>query len=396
MQLPERPGPTAFTWRARSMTGLIPILRAAISSDHLDPAVLDKDTVHWAVRAGLGPLTFRLVGKRKSGITDKTSQDALRSADLVARLTMSDALDALEELLAASADIARDIILLKGIAACQSLYPEPHLRTMGDIDLLIPVHSRQRLETLLCDLGYRQQSNHPAVYYETHHHSMPFFHPLRQIWVEVHTALFSGTQTASDPVFSPSHIGTRAMPITFRGHATNRLRPEQEIIYLASHWALERKCFAGGAIPFFDLALMIRQQGPALDWKDVCARLGDSRAATYLSLMLRFLEKHGVVSIDPADMQPLYGVQRHPLGNNEAILHGMIERYSMCGRPFGRLASEANLGIIWDTLLAPGPACRNLFSVPGHVLFPPGQPRRFSPGFQLARLAGALGLRRHS
>lgn len=377
------------------MTGLIPILRAAISSDHLDPAVLDKDTVLWAVRAGLGPLTFHLVGNRISEITEKASQGALRSADLVARLTISDTLDALEELLAVSADIAREIILLKGISACQFLYPEPHLRTMGDIDLLIPVHSRQRLETLLYDLGYRQQSNHPAAYYEAHHHSMPFFHPLRHIWVEVHTALFSGAPAASYPVFSPSHIGSRAVPITFRGHATNRLGSEQELIYLATHWALERKCFVGGAIPFFDLALIIRQQGSALDWKDVCARLRDSRTATYLYLMLRFLDKHGTVSIPPVVMQQLCGAQQHPLGNSEAILHGMIERYSMCGRSFGRVTSEANLGIIWETLLAPSPAWRNLFRVPGHVLFPPGQPRRFSPGFQLARLAGALGLRRY-
>jgi hypothetical protein len=313
---------------------------------------------------------------------------------MVAQLTMSDALDALEEMLAASADIAREIILLKGISTCQYLYPMPHLRTMGDIDLLVPVHSQQRFETLLFDLGYRQQSNRSAGYYETHHHSMPFFHPARKIWVEVHTALFSNTDAASDPVFSPSHVRSQTVPITFRGNATNRLNPEQEMIYIATHWALERKCFAGGVLPFVDLALLIRRHGHALDWENVCGRLRDSRAASYLYLMLRFLEKHDVVSIPAPVMRQLSVVQQYSLGRNETLLHGMIESYSMRGKPFGRVTTEATLGIIWDTLLTPQAAWKNVLKIPGNILFPPGQPRRFNLAFQFARLAGALGFRK--
>jgi len=313
---------------------------------------------------------------------------------MVAQLTMSDALDALEEMLAASADIAREIILLKGISACQYLYPLPHLRTMGDIDLLVPVHSRQRIESLLFDLGYRQQSNRPAGYYETHHHSMPFFHPVRQTWVEVHTALFSNANAVSDPVFSASHVGSQTVPITFRGNETNRLNPELEMIYIATHWALERKCFAGGALPFVDLAFLIRRHGHVLDWENICGRLLGSRAASYLYLMLRFLEKHEVVSIPAPAMRQLSAVLRYSLGRNETILHGMIERYSMQGKPFGRVTTEANLGIIWDTLLTAQAAWKNALRVPGNILFPPGQLRRFSLAFQFTRLAGALGLRK--
>lgn len=313
---------------------------------------------------------------------------------MVAQLSMSDALDALEEILVASAEIVREIILLKGISACQYLYPMPHLRTMGDIDLLVPVHSRQRFETLLFDLGYRQQSNRPAGYYESHHHSMPFFHPARQIWVEVHTALFSNANVASDPVFSPAHIGSQTMPIRFRGNEANRLTPEQEMIYIATHWALERKCFAGGVLPFVDLAFLIHRHGHALDWENVCGRLRGSRSATYLYLMLRFLEKHEVVSIPALAMRQLSAVLQYPPGMNETILHGMIERYTMRGKPFGKVTTEANLGIIWDTLLTPQATWKNVLRVPGNILFPPGQPRRFSLTFQFARLAGALGFRK--
>jgi hypothetical protein len=213
------------------MTGLIPALRAGISGrNNFDPAHLDPASIRWAVHTGLGPLICHSNRNHLSGIADAASQDLLRSADMVAQLTMSDALDALEEILTASADIARDINLLKGISTCQYLYPEPHLRTMGDIDLLVPARSQQRLETLLLDLGYRQQSSRPAEFYDTQHHSMPFFRPVKQLWVEVHTALFSNANVAFDPVFSHSHLESQTVPIVLHGYRTNRLSLEQEMI----------------------------------------------------------------------------------------------------------------------------------------------------------------------
>lgn len=376
------------------MVGLIPILRAGVSGrNNFDPAFVDPATIRWAIHAGLGPLICHIGRNHLSGMADATSRDLLKSADLVAQLAMPDALDALEEILAASPDIAREIILLKGISTCQYLYPEPHLRTIGDIDLLVPVHSQLRLETLLFDLGYRQQSNRPAAYYQTHHHSMPFFHPVKQLWVEVHTALFSNANASSDPVFSPSRISTQTVPMTFRGHVTNRLSFKQEMIYTAAHWALERKCFAGGALPFVELALMVRSQGDTLDWNQVLMGLHGSQAAAYLFLMLGFLRKHEIVSVPPTVTKQLSALPRYSLGRNEPILHGMIEKYSMQGTPFGNILTEATLNIIWDTLLEPQPAWKNILRVSGNILFPPGQPRRFSLRFQFARLARLLGLR---
>jgi len=313
---------------------------------------------------------------------------------MVAQLAMSDALDALEEMLAASADIAREIILLKGISTCQYLYPEPHLRTMGDIDLLVPVHSQQRLETLLFDIGYRQQSSQPAEFYKAHHHSMPFFHPRKHTWVEVHTALLSNRCVASDRIFSSSHVDSQIVPMTFRGHRTNRLNYEQEMIYIAAHWALERKCFGGGVIPFVDIMYLIRNHGHEINWDHLLNSLDSSRTAIYLNLMLRYLQNHGIISLPPLLMTQLTSVQKYPLGISESILHRMIDRYSIRGRRSGRLATEANLRTLWDTLLMPHPTWQNILRTPWNILFVPTEPRRFSPAFQLARISRMLGLRK--
>lgn len=376
------------------MLGLIPILRAKGPCHRdCDLNLLDPATIRLAIHAGIGPWIYQVHKKRLSQISDVASRDALRSADLAAKLVVADMLGALEEILAASADMASEIILLKGISTCQYLYPEPHLRTMGDVDLLIPLHSQQRIETLLLDLGYRQQSSQPAEFYKTHHHSMPFFHPIKHQWVEIHTALLSNKNVASDRVFSSMHVESQVVPILFRGYKTNRLSYEQEMVYIAAHWAFERKCFVGGVIPVLDMMYMIQKHGDEIDWDHLLPLLEGTQTAVYLNLILRCLQKFGMIYLPDELMTHIASTQKYPLGVNEAILHHLIENYSMRGKPHGRIASEANLSLLWDALLNSRPAWANLVGALWSVLSASHNPRWFSPSFQFARISRILGRR---
>lgn len=331
---------------------------------------------------------------RLSEIADISTRDALRSADLAARLIIADTLAALEEILAASADMASEIILLKGISTCQYLYPEPHLRTMGDIDLLIPARFQQRLEALLHDLGYRQQSSQPAEFYKDHHHSMPFFHPIKHQWIEVHTALLSNRDVASDRVFSAEHVESQVIPIQFKGYKTNRLSYEQEMVYIAAHWGFERKCFVGGVIPILDMVNMIQKFGNEINWDQLLPLLKNSQTAIYLNLMLRFLQKKNLIHLPEKLMIRIALTQKYPLKINEAILHYLIKNYSIRGKDPGRIASEANLGLLWDSLLRAHPAWLNLINALWSVLSASNNPRRCNPAFQFARISSMLGMRK--
>lgn len=380
-----------FTEVLAPMIGLIPILR---DRNNFDLNLLDPVTIRWAIHAGIGPLIYDIHKDRFSQITDVASQNALQSADLAAKLVMADMLDALKEILAASATMTSEITLLKGISTCQYLYPEPHLRTMGDIDLLIPVHSQQRLETILLGLGYRQQSSQPAEFYKTHHHSMPFFHPINHQWVEIHTALLSNRSVASDRAFSLMHVESQVVPILFHGYKTNRLSYEQEMVYIAAHWAFERKCFVGGVIPLVDMMYLIQKHGDEIDWDHLLVLLDGSQTAVYLNLMLRFLQKFSMVNLPKKLMVRIASTQKYHLGISETILHYLIENYSMRGKHPGQIASEANLALLWDTLLRPRPAWLNLISALWSVLSASNNPRWFSPAFQLARISRMLGWRK--
>ena len=51
-------------------------------------------------------------------------------------------------------------VILKG-TACAAYYPNPELRSLGDVDFLIAPNDRNEIETLLLDAGYkREQENH--------------------------------------------------------------------------------------------------------------------------------------------------------------------------------------------------------------------------------------------
>ena len=376
------------------MTGLLPILRsAAFDREGLDPALLDESTIAWAIQAGLGPLIWHLAQKCLAKTKSGAVHDSLRSADLVAKLTVAETLDALEQILFCAPDISQEITLLKGVSICQRHYPMAHLRTMGDIDLLVPQAKQEPLESLLSRLGYRQQSNQPAEFYRTHHHSMPYFHPSRHIWVEVHTALLSNRNVAADPVFSSTYIASQIVPTTFRNYKTNRLSDELEMAYLAAHWALERRCFAGGAIPCVDMMYLIQRRGQEIDWKQLLVSLAGCTVASHLFLMLGFLNKHKLIALPPRFLERLAEILRFPLAGNETILHGLMEKYCMRGIPFGKITTETNIGILLETLLTPGPAWKNLIRTPRNILFPPQDKRRFNLAFQAGRISRALGFK---
>src|SRR5262245_52923796 len=147
--------------------------------------------IHWAVETGFGPLLFQLL----HGLPDAVGSPlwpVLHSAHITAQLLIREQLEALEELLQACGGRLPPVTLLKGISICRQHYPAPHLRPMRDIDIMVEEAFHPAVESLLVTLGYRQRSrsSYPAAFFATYHHSMPFFHAQRRVWVEVHRGLF--------------------------------------------------------------------------------------------------------------------------------------------------------------------------------------------------------------
>jgi hypothetical protein len=372
------------------MTGVLDLIRAAAEGrTTLDLDRLDPGELQHALKAGLGPLLHRATRDGGHG-TGSSLAETVMAADLTARLLTATKLDALEQILRSAGPLAGTFVVLKGMAACLRDYPEPHLRTMGDIDLLVPPETLPVVESLLLDLGYHQESDDPPEYYETHHHSMPFCHWQTGVWVEVHTGLFPPeAPIATNDVFSPVSIAKDRAPFEFRGLVTSVLDDELHLIYTCAHWA-QTVNTERGLLPLLDVVYLLRQRGARIDWARVCARLERSAAAPRVWLMLAWLDRHGLIELPPGILARLDRLSRGLDGFSGRILQRIVSRYIVGGAPFGRLATESSVTKVWDTLLAPRAAAHNLLLLPYHFLFPPRHPERYSPGLLLRRLKSIL------
>jgi hypothetical protein len=377
----------------RSDRSVLHLLRGAVTDSRTDldlgefpPAVIER-----LLRSGLGPLLYRATRDNPRSVAASRRESVL-SADLTARVIIGNLIDATAEILGAAGPLARHITLLKGIAVCMQYYPEQHHRLMRDIDLLVPGDLCANIESVLRGLGYEQRSELPAAFYANHHHGMPFYHPRKGVWVEVHTRLFPpGSRVASNPLFTPEHVRKHRRPIVFRGMGTTCLSEELHLIYTCAHWA-ESLSSASQPLPLIDLLYIIRQRATGLDWGQVERWAETSpESGSRLWIALNYLARRRLIELPPSIAAWLETARPKNMGPiTGIILRTIIDKYTVAGRPFGRLATRDNIAIVWRSLLLPRTSMRNLMTLPYHLLFPPRHPERFRPGLLWRRLRSAV------
>jgi hypothetical protein len=136
----------------------------AISSNREDLALDDFDaiTIAWVIQSGLGPLLYRAVRRNARSLAN-SQWTWLKTADLTARIVIGEHFQAVREVAAACQSSIPPLTLLKGTSISEECYPEPHLRLMRDVDLLVAKESLSIVTRSLHQLGYRQLSNYVAT-----------------------------------------------------------------------------------------------------------------------------------------------------------------------------------------------------------------------------------------
>lgn len=352
-------------------------------------AEFDRDAVDWFIACGLGPILWAFVQSSSERIESGESAQRLKSADLTARVLTDDAYDMLERILVRAGAQACPVTLLKGVSIAQQCYPQRHWRPMRDIDLLVIAEDQPRFEQILRELGFRQQGAQPASFFAGHHHSMPFHHPSARLWIEVHTGLFRPDSAAGRiPAFQPKALNAQRVALTHESADIARLPDELQLVYTAVHWGT-KLTRVGGIVPVFDTVLLLKQVGAELDWGRVLAICEDPTAARHLTLMLAYLERHGLYRVPDIVWSGL-AQGRRSLGRiGLRILLDTIDAYLAGGKHPSGFTSDAVLNIRWDTLLGEGDAGRKLMQLPWRMLFPPADSRRYDP-MRLLRRARSL------
>jgi hypothetical protein len=277
-------------------------------------------------------------------------------------------LDAMAEVIDACVGHTPLLTLLKGISICDQHYPQPYLRPMRDIDFLVDEVDRPVVESILFKLGYRQQSQTPPDFFERHHHSMPFYHPQRGVWVEVHRRLVSGHRgVAADQVFSLEHVKQQFRPSEFQGRTVYRLSNEFQIVYISAHWC-SGLTIVDGLIAMLDIIYLLRNTKEHLRWELILHWLHGSIASWHLYVVLSYLQKYQMVDIPPEVLKKLLSSQRYLETVNRIILHTIIDCYLGEGKGFGAHCTSEDVNHVWRTLLSPGSPIHNLILVIRHFL----------------------------
>lgn len=331
-----------------------------VSKDHEPPrlSLLNNRQVKWIIESGLGPF-FWFASQRDSKTEDSDNWRRIKAANLTTQLINEIQLETLSEILVRCKGRLPPITLLKGSSTASELYPQPHLRVMRDLDLLVDPKDQPKLESILMEMGFRQRSTNSPEFYATHHHSMPFYHRLKGVWVEVHRGLFpASNELARLPVFSPSNITAELKPCRLKGIPVMRLSTELQLVYTASHWSMELKR-EGGLFALLDIIYLLRQGKKHIRWDVILNWVQDTVAGTHLYLALSYLYENNVIELDRKILTDLFERQRSFGILNLRIAHYLITRYLVAGK---MPIFAGKVAVLWETLLRDQGPARNLLS----------------------------------
>jgi len=199
-------------------------------------------------------------------------------------------------------------LVFKGPAVA-SRYPEPGLRPMGDIDLLLPVADHRRALEVLQEAGWRVVRERGSAHYDTVliHDRVP------SLSLELHFELEPYAERLTS--LYAAALWERRVPVSCVGISAFGLSEADELVVLAAHAG---KPFHGFTrlVWIADFAMIIgdsQERGSPIDWEGVRAAAERARCVTVVGAALRMARHAGVDA--PLDLFPLptHGWRGHTL-----------------------------------------------------------------------------------
>jgi hypothetical protein len=163
----------------------------------------------------------------------------------------------LREILAAFHAATIPVIPLKGAWLSETVYGDPALRSMSDLDLLVPAAQAERAGAELGRLGYLASGvvvpgGNPFRY------DVAYRHPERPLAVELHWNVFS-EQTPHSPAPDMDAVWRATRPVELLGQPILSLPPEDGLNHLAQH--ILHHAFSVPLRAYLDIALLVHKSG---------------------------------------------------------------------------------------------------------------------------------------
>lgn len=190
--------------------------------------------------------------------------------------------------LALQALVSADVrpIVYKGAALAHTVYPAPACRPMGDIDLWVSreemPRARQALESI--GYGYHEKRERPLALQSLGDGEVQMIgqHP-RQGLIELHWGAFAGEWLKYAAAVDREAVRRRAAPATLLGQPVLLLAPEDALIQIAVHVAVNHQMTLSALRSLADAVLLA---AAGMNWAELTARARAWRLAAVTGLVL--------------------------------------------------------------------------------------------------------------
>jgi hypothetical protein len=169
----------------------------------------------------------------------------------------------------------------KGAALAFTVYPKSVCRSMGDLDLWVTDAEMDIAQQALESVGYQYRSklDRPLAI-------MKLFMGERQMYgtrsgtglVELHWGVFAGEWLRRTAMVNERAIRQRLRPAALLGQQVALLAPEDAVLQLAAHTAINHQFSLSALRSLVDVSLLVRHQ--PLEWSVLVQRAREWRVAT--------------------------------------------------------------------------------------------------------------------
>jgi hypothetical protein len=215
------------------------------------------------------------------------------------------------------------VVLLKGAAWARSVYPDPALRLMGDLDLWIPRDRLEDARAALASLGYeaRSKEDRPLALQDAFlgETQLTSQEPGTGL-LELHWNVFPGEWLRHTARIDEGPVWQRCVPLD--GTDARQLAPEDAVLNACLHFAINHQLGGLGLRPLLDLVMM-RETWP-VDWSLVAERAKAWRVSTATWLVLDLVASWFG---DPAGWLPLEALRPSP--RKERLLRRFVSLQSL-------------------------------------------------------------------
>jgi hypothetical protein len=222
------------------------------------------------------------------------------------------------------------LLFIKGIALAQELYPEPALRPMLDLDLLVHQSDLDRAIHGIESLGYAQQKITYHVIFSGGSGD--------RVNVELHWNLYTGMkESGKNPEkWIWDHI--------YNSQYKSFLNHEANLLYLSSHLILQHGEYSSRLIWYYDLYLLLQRYGETLNWDWLVNQAIELGWENALAQALRGTQERFGISYPIERFSP-YSSQR-----NERKEHPKLFTQRWMWSSWRSLSWKRRLQMIWNLI----------------------------------------------